>query len=137
MASLDERAAVFRDRMVDGLPARGISDERVLTAMRAVPRHRFVERFSGAPPGSSVWSLDDMREWIVDDACDDDTLELVHDRDRALPAPGFTRFDVLTSVSAPALVAQMLQDLELENGLRILEIGAGSGYNAALLAQLV
>jgi protein-L-isoaspartate(D-aspartate) O-methyltransferase len=136
MASLDERAAAYRNRMVDGFPARGIVDERVLAAMRAVPRHRFVERFAGAPPGAKTWSLDETREWTVDEDCDDETLELVHDAERALPAPGFTRFDILTSVSAPGLVAQMLQQLDVRAGMRVLEIGAGSGYNAALLAEL-
>jgi protein-L-isoaspartate(D-aspartate) O-methyltransferase len=57
---------------------------------------------------------------------------LIHDERKAL-AP---ELDATTSVSAPALVAFMLQLLELEPGMRVLEVGAGSGYNAALLAEL-
>jgi hypothetical protein len=38
--------------------------------------------------------------------------------------------------SAPAIVAQMLEQLDVQPGHRVLEIGAGTGYNAALLAHL-
>jgi protein-L-isoaspartate(D-aspartate) O-methyltransferase len=42
-----------------------------------------------------------------------------------------------SSTSQPSLVAQMLELLDLTSGLRVLEIGAGTGYNAALMAELV
>ncbi len=42
-----------------------------------------------------------------------------------------------SSASQPAIVATMLEQLELEAGARVLEIGAGSGYNAALMAEIV
>ncbi|MBI4493062.1 MAG: methyltransferase domain-containing protein [Chloroflexi bacterium] len=42
-----------------------------------------------------------------------------------------------SSSSQPALMADMLEVLELAPGQRVLEIGAGTGYNAALLARLV
>jgi protein-L-isoaspartate(D-aspartate) O-methyltransferase len=35
------------------------------------------------------------------------------------------------------MIAIMLEDLELRNGMKILEIGAGSGYNAALMAEII
>lgn len=41
------------------------------------------------------------------------------------------------TISAPHMVAIMLEELRLAEGLRVLEIGAGSGYNAALLAEIV
>ena len=43
----------------------------------------------------------------------------------------------VSSSSQPAIMAVMLEQLELEPGHRVLEIGAGTGYNAALLARLV
>src|SRR5207245_2580927 len=43
----------------------------------------------------------------------------------------------ISSSSQPSLMAQMLEDLRLTPGLRVLEVGAGTGYNAALLAHAV
>jgi protein-L-isoaspartate(D-aspartate) O-methyltransferase len=41
------------------------------------------------------------------------------------------------TISAPHMVAVMAEALELSEGHRVLEIGAGSGYNAAVMAELV
>src|SRR5207248_4544299 len=71
----------------------------------------------------------------------EDELRLIYS-DRALitglrTAPRGTSPTPISSSSQPSLMAQMLQDLQLRPGLRVLEIGAGTGYNAALLAHLV
>ncbi|MCP8321428.1 MAG: methyltransferase domain-containing protein, partial [archaeon] len=41
------------------------------------------------------------------------------------------------TISAPHMVAIMLEEFDLKKGLRVLEIGAGSGYSAALMAEIV
>ena len=41
------------------------------------------------------------------------------------------------TISAPSMIAIMLDSLELKQGQKVLEIGAGSGYNAALIAEIV
>lgn len=43
----------------------------------------------------------------------------------------------ISSSSQPAIMAIILEQLELEPGRRVLEIGAGTGYNAALMAHIV
>ena len=43
----------------------------------------------------------------------------------------------VSSSSQPAIMAVMLEQLAVQPGQRVLEIGAGTGYNAALLAHLV
>jgi protein-L-isoaspartate(D-aspartate) O-methyltransferase len=95
--------------MVAGLARAGIHDGRVLEAMARLPRERFV---AGAHPLSAVYDLD---------------------RAIALgagPVP-------TSSISAPRVVATMLEVLDLAPGMRVLEIGTGSGYHAALLSELV
>ena len=84
------------------LRARGIVDERVLAAMAAVPRERFV------PAGSRDIAY----------------------ADQAVPiAAGQT-------ISQPWMVAIMTQLLDPPTGCRVLEIGTGSGYQAAVLAAM-
>jgi protein-L-isoaspartate(D-aspartate) O-methyltransferase len=101
-AGEDERRSE-RERMVsEQLAARGIRDERVLEAMRRVPRHRFV---------------------------DPEEVPYAHE-DRPLPiGHGQT-------ISQPFIVAFMTEALELDGTERVLEIGTGSGYQAAVLAEL-
>lgn len=41
------------------------------------------------------------------------------------------------TISAPSMIAIMLDSLELKQGQKVLEIGAGSGYNAALIAEII
>ncbi len=41
------------------------------------------------------------------------------------------------TISAPSMIAIMMESLDLKPGQRVLEIGAGSGYNAALVAEVV
>jgi len=84
------------------LEARGITDRRVLDAMRTVPRHEFV-------PAS-----------IRDIAYTDQALAIGHGQ----------------TISQPYIVGLMCQLLEVESHHRVFEVGAGSGYQAALLGQL-
>ena len=41
------------------------------------------------------------------------------------------------TISAPSIVAVMSKELDVRDGMRVLEVGAGSGYHAAILSQLV
>jgi protein-L-isoaspartate(D-aspartate) O-methyltransferase len=92
-----------RKRMVERqVEARGIRDQRVLRAMRAVPR----EEFLGAG----------MREFAYEDT----------------PLP----IEAGQTISQPYIVALMLEAAELGAGDRVLEIGAGSGYAAAVMSRL-
>ncbi len=94
----------LRERMVhEQLQARDVKDERVLAAMRKVPRHRFVPRD------------------LADSAYEDNPLSLMLGQ----------------TISQPYIVGYMTQALNLRGGERVLEIGTGSGYQAAVLAELV
>ena len=92
-----------RDRMVERqIRARGVRDTRVLEALRAVPRHRFV------PDGRQIRAY----------------------ADTALPI-GFDQ-----TVSQPYIVAYMTEALQLPANAKVLEVGTGSGYQAAILAEI-
>ena len=89
--------------MVDRLRSHyGIKDQKVLEAMRAVPRHFFVT------------------EALRGRAYDDNALPINFNQ----------------TISQPFIVARMTELLELDKQSRVLEIGAGSGYQTAILAQL-
>jgi protein-L-isoaspartate(D-aspartate) O-methyltransferase len=58
-------------------------------------------------------------------------------RDEAYPTKTDPRGDAISSSSQPQIMAQMLEELRVLPGHRVLEVGAGTGYNAALLSVLV
>jgi protein-L-isoaspartate(D-aspartate) O-methyltransferase len=96
--------AAQRQRMVQQqLVTRGINDERVLAAMRKVPREEFV------PPQLRTESYEDG------------PLPIGNDQ----------------TISQPYIVAFMTEQLQPKTTDRVLEIGTGSGYQAAILAELV
>jgi protein-L-isoaspartate(D-aspartate) O-methyltransferase len=101
--ALQAEYRIPRERMVERLRGHyGIRDEKVLEAMRSVPRHFFV--------------TEALRGRSYDD--------------NALP------IDFNQTISQPFIVARMTELLELDKKSRVLEIGAGSGYQTAVLAQL-
>ncbi len=94
-----------RDRLVERLRNEGgIRDERVLTAIRTLPRHLFID------------------EALASRAYEDTALPIGRGQ----------------TISQPWVVARMTEAL-IERGLpaRVLEIGTGSGYQAAVLAMLI
>lgn len=96
-----------RDRLIERLREKGIDDERVLEQMRRTPRHLF------------------MDEAIASRAYEDTALPIGHGQ----------------TISQPFVVARMtsalLEGMPAEGPSRVLEIGTGSGYQAAVLAGLV
>ena len=92
-----------RDWMVDTqIVGGGITDSRVVAAMRRVPRHQFIP------------------DYQAEDAYGDFPLPIGHSQ----------------TISQPFIVAYMTEALRLQPGEKVLEIGTGSGYQAAILAEL-
>ncbi|MBI1915054.1 MAG: methyltransferase domain-containing protein [Planctomycetes bacterium] len=121
--------------MVDRLIAQeALWSPRLIAAFRQTPRHRFLERIhQHARDGS--WREVDVTPLGPSE------IALVYS-DRALttrlsPASSEAAPVAISSSSQPSLMAQMLEDLRPAPGLRTLEVGAGTGYNAALLAHVV
>jgi protein-L-isoaspartate(D-aspartate) O-methyltransferase len=96
--------------LVAGLQARGLlSDPRHAAAFSAVPRHLFLPEV--AP--SQVYE------------------------DDAIPTKLDTDGRVISSSSQPSMMLMMLRQLDLQPGHNVLEIGAGTGYNAAIMQHIV
>ncbi|MBL8257502.1 MAG: protein-L-isoaspartate(D-aspartate) O-methyltransferase [Pseudoxanthomonas mexicana] len=91
-----------RDRLVERLRESGIADERVLNAIRTLPRHLFVD------------------EALATRAYEDTALPIGHSQ----------------TISQPWVVARMTEVLLETEPKKVLEIGTGSGYQAAVLAVL-
>ena len=91
-----------RDRLIDDLRGSGIADERVLNAIRTVPRHQFVD------------------EALASRAYENNALPIGHGQ----------------TISQPWVVAKMTEALLRAAPKRVLEVGTGSGYQAAVLAAL-
>lgn len=81
--------------------------------------------------------LDVPREHFVPEIAVRDGVAAVYSVDRALVTKTDAMGNAISSASGPSIMAPMLENLALEPGMRVLEIGAGTGYNAALLASIV
>jgi protein-L-isoaspartate(D-aspartate) O-methyltransferase len=77
------------------------------------------------------------REEFVSEIAEKDGLAAVYQTEKALVTVTDSRGVAISSSSATAIMAPMLEALELQPGMSVLEIGAGTGYNAALLCCLV
>ena len=119
------------ERYVRELTTAGaIRSPRVEHAFRAVQRHQLLETFYIRVPGGQ-----DPSAVEHDPACPRrEHLELIYSDDAL--ATRFTAGMPASSTSAPSLTARMLELLGLGEGMKVLEIGAGTGYNAALMAEI-
>jgi protein-L-isoaspartate(D-aspartate) O-methyltransferase len=102
LASAKDYANLRLQMVQDQVFARGVRSDKVLDAMRKVPREQFLP--------------EELREFAYEDS--------------PLPIAGGQ------TISQPYIVAFMAEALNLQGGENVLEIGAGSGYAAAVLAQI-
>jgi protein-L-isoaspartate(D-aspartate) O-methyltransferase len=106
-AEADELRAAMVDKLT-GLGWGGIRSASVETTMRTVPRHLFVPEA---------------------------TLERAYGQESVITHRDENGI-AISSASGPGVVAAQLEQLDVQPGHRVLEIGAGTGYNAACLAAL-
>ncbi|MGW1841839.1 methyltransferase domain-containing protein [Streptomyces sp. NPDC001966] len=122
-AAAEERWAMVRSIVAGG----ALGDPGWRAAFEEVPRHLFVPYYYVAGGYDRLWCEDPdpvrRAQWLRG-AYEDGAL-----------ATRIKDGELISSSSQPSLMARMLEELDVRDGHRILEIGAGSGYNAALLAH--
>ncbi len=118
------------ERYVDELRAAGaIRSPRVERAFRTVQRHRMLETFYYRDAAGRVTVHHDPGHPRRDH------LELIY-ADTALATRHIGGLPA-SSTSQASLVARMLELLDLRQGMKVFEVGAGTGYNAALMTEIV
>ncbi|WP_250298472.1 methyltransferase domain-containing protein [Streptomyces sp. A 4/2] len=124
-ADRELRAALVREIAEGG----ALADPAWRRAFEEVPRHLFVPYYfaDGLWRRERLWSEDPdperRRRWLEGVYTDQPLAIRVRDG------------ELVSSSSQPSLMARMLDELDVRDGNAVLEIGAGSGYNAALLAH--
>ncbi len=119
--------------LVDHLLGSGALDAAWKDAFLAVPRHAFLPPVFWIPDGDGHRRVDrsaDEAGWMAAACADTAAVTQWDDGDtgagQAVPT---------SSASMPTMVATMLGDLGVHDGDRVLEVGTGTGWNAALLAH--
>jgi methyltransferase of ATP-grasp peptide maturase system len=104
-----------------------------IAAVRGIPRHALVPVVYDQDPGTG--------EWLTLDATDPVWQERIYANQGLFTKIGEgtgswgTAVVGLSSTSTPGLMTRMLEALDIHEGHDVLEIGTGTGYNAALLAH--
>src|SRR5690349_14974259 len=101
--------------------------EATQKAYLETPRHRFVRRYR-------QWRVKEWNE--VGEANLEEHLPTLY-ADQALVLLGDDDDDIPSTISQPSFVLRMLDMLQIQPGQTVFELGAGSGWNAALMGHLV
>ncbi len=110
MSEATRSAEAYRRALVERLKQKeGLLDPMLEAAFLAVPRHVF------------------LPEETLEKAYSDEAIGIKRDTDGTL----------LSSSSQPSMMALMLRQLRLRKGDNVLEIGSGTGYNAAIMQQII
>jgi protein-L-isoaspartate(D-aspartate) O-methyltransferase len=131
---VSEYASLGR-RLMDELAASGDLTPQWRSAFDAVPRHLFIPDLVWREERMLVplRRSDDPATWLELAYANSPVITQVDDGHPV--GPGLIGSEISSSASKPAVVARMLAALRAEPGMSVLEIGTGSGYQAALLAH--
>lgn len=128
-----ELLSELKDSYLGELKTRGtIRSRPVERAFRKVNRHQFLqEHFEPHKQGNYKYAGKRYQRKHLDPSEEEDLAQVYSDR------AFLTKISPPSSSSQPSLVADMIEQLEIREGMNILEIGTGSGYNTALLQEVV
>jgi methyltransferase of ATP-grasp peptide maturase system len=133
--------AALRSAVVERLGAGGhLRTEPWRKAAEAVPRHEFLrtgffEQLTGSGPTAWRPVMPDDEGWLT--SCYEDESLVTQIAGAIVPSDirGRIMRAPTSSSTLPSLVLRMLEDLQVEDGRTVLEIGTGTGYSTALLSH--
>ncbi len=129
-------AETLHRRLVEKLAAEGTVGEEWRAAFAAVQRHTFIPDLTWHHGRAGLvprYRAEDPDSWLSAAYADDAVITQVDDGEPG--GPDGTGSLSTSSASMPTVVAVMLRALDVHDGQQVLEIGTGTGYNAALLAH--
>ncbi|MFF9914819.1 ATP-grasp peptide maturase system methyltransferase [Streptomyces sp. NPDC013457] len=134
---MTDQAQALRAQLLNELTTGGhVRTDPWKEAVGAVPRHDFLRGGFFRHTGGSAWEpvLQDDQGWL--EACYRDESLVTQIAGTILPTDirGQILREPTSSSTLPSLVLRMLEDLQVEPGMRVLEIGTGTGYSTAVLA---
>ncbi|MFE6098150.1 ATP-grasp peptide maturase system methyltransferase [Streptomyces massasporeus] len=141
---LETAAADLRRRLARQLEKDGsLNSPQWRAAVEAVPRHSFIPHFyrESHAPGVTAWEpvtpeTVGKEEWLRLVYSDETWVTQLDGRDPdwAHSTP-ITNATPTSSSTLPSLVIRMLEDLDVQDGMNVLEIGTGTGYSTALMCH--
>ncbi|MEU0370864.1 ATP-grasp peptide maturase system methyltransferase [Streptomyces sp. NPDC006283] len=138
---MTDQAQQLRNQLVDTLTANGsVRTAPWKQAAEAIPRHGFLRggffrRVDGAGPTAWAPVMEGEDDWL--EACYRDESLVTQIAGTIVPADirGQIMRQPTSSSTLPSLVLRMLEDLHVEPGMKVLEIGTGTGYSTGLLTR--
>ncbi|MEU6895926.1 ATP-grasp peptide maturase system methyltransferase [Streptomyces sp. NPDC046557] len=130
-----------RQALADRLEAAGaIRTPAWRKAVEAVPRELFLNPGVFLPAGNDLWrpmtaANTDPAEWTRTAYCDESLVTQLDNQLTANQASGPVPGIPTSSSTVPQLVLEMIEELGVEDGHRVLEIGTGTGYSTALMCH--
>jgi methyltransferase of ATP-grasp peptide maturase system len=126
--------------LVDQLTRRGdLRSAPWLAAFQEIPRHVFVPTvITITESGSTTVSGSDLAQrqlWLRQVYSDDSLVIQSMNHPSLMTREGKPLLVSTSSSTMPSLMARMLEALDVHEGHRVLEVGTGTGYNAALLSH--
>ncbi|MEV4452560.1 ATP-grasp peptide maturase system methyltransferase [Streptomyces mirabilis] len=141
---IETAAADLRRQLADRLEKDGrLRSREWRAAVEAVPRHAFIPRFyrESDVPGVTTWEpvtpeTVGQEEWLRLVYTDETWVTQFdsQDIDWSDPQP-VSNATPTSSSTLPSLVVRMLEDLDVHEGMHVLEIGTGTGYSTALMCH--
>ncbi len=128
---VQDTAALLHNRFIAEI-RKYVCDETILEAFRVVPRYEFLPSFF-----ERLYSNSNRRGWrtVSFSTNEREWLEKIYTNRPLIISIDEDGFAERSSLQ-PGLIAQMIQSVQVRRGCRVLEIGTGTGYNAALVGSI-